>query len=195
MTQLDRARSDVDRRPLDVIRPLLRTRQVREFTDEPVPAAVVDAIVDAGRWSGSSQNDQPWRFVVIRDVRTLRRLHEAGLPQTRALGTATAAVAIAVPRDTDRALSYAYDEGRAAERMLVAATMLEVGAGITWIRRDVDAVVREALGLPPDRLVRTILAIGHPTPAALRPKSPPGQARLPREQVVFEERWKPSRSA
>jgi len=31
--------------------------------------------------------------------------------------------------------------------------------------------------------------VGHPTDAARRPKSAPGEARLPREEVVFEERW------
>jgi hypothetical protein len=45
------------------------------------------------------------------------------------------------------------------------------------------------LGVPEDRQVRTIIAIGHPTAAARRPKSAPGEARLPREETVFEERW------
>ena len=37
--------------------------------------------------------------------------------------------------------------------------------------------------------VRTIVAIGHPTESALEPKSRPGAARLPREQVVYDEAW------
>jgi hypothetical protein len=45
------------------------------------------------------------------------------------------------------------------------------------------------LGLPDDRFVRTIVALGHPTEAARRPKSGPGEARLGRDQVIFEERW------
>jgi hypothetical protein len=38
-------------------------------------------------------------------------------------------------------------------------------------------------------MVRTIVQVGHPTAAARKPKSARGQARLPREQTVFEERW------
>ncbi len=171
------------------LRPLLRTRQVRDFTSDPVDPSLLDGIADAGRWSGSSQNEQPWHFIVIRDLDTIRRIAEAGPPQTRALRSATAAVAIVLPVDPQRTVSRAYDDGRAAERMLIAASMLGLGAGITWIRSDVLPAIRPLLDLPEDRLVRTVLAVGHPTEEARRPKSAPGQARRPREQAVFAERW------
>jgi nitroreductase len=180
--------------PREIVRPLIRTRQYREFTTEPVDEPLLDAITDVGRWSGSSQNAQPWRFIVLRDEPTLRQITEAGVPQTRALRTATAAIAIAMPNDPKRDVSYAYDEGRAAERMLVAASMLGVGAGIAWIRADVRELVGRLLGLPEDRFVRTILALGHPTPAARAPKSAPGTARRPREEVVFDDRWHSGRA-
>src|SRR5690349_18494961 len=83
--------------PQDAVRPLLQVRQIREFTPEPPTDAELDAIVDAARWSGSSTNSQPWRFITIRDRAALDRLHEAGLPQTRSLKTAPAAIAIALP--------------------------------------------------------------------------------------------------
>lgn len=175
--------------PRERLRPLLRTRQLRDFTDAQVDPEQLDAVADAGRWSGSSRNEQPWRFIVIRDVGTIRRIAEAGLPQTRGLRSAMAAIAIVLPADPARTVSDAYDDGRAAERMLVAAQMLGLGSGICWIRRDVMDAIRPLLDLPPDRMVRTVLAVGHPTDEARRPKSAPGQARLPRVDVVFEERW------
>jgi nitroreductase len=175
--------------PRDRVRPLLRTRQVREFTDRPIDPADLDAMADVARWSGSSSNEQPWRFIVIRDTGVLRRLAEAGRPMTRPLATATAAIAIALPDEKERAVSRAYDEGRAAERILVAASMLGLAGGVSWIINDARATVREILGIPADHFVRTIIALGHPTEGARRPKSAPGQARLPREEVVFEERW------
>jgi hypothetical protein len=48
---------------------------------------------------------------------------------------------------------------------------------------------REIIGLPPDRRVRTIIALGYPSEAARQPKSAPGEARLPRDQAIFRERW------
>ncbi len=178
-----------ERDALDRVRPLIRTRQVREFEPEPVSEAELHAITEAARWTGSSQNSQPWRFVVVRDRTSLERLAAAGQPQTRPLQTAAAAVAIVLPADSAREPA-AYDEGRAAERILIAAGMLGLGAGITWVRRDVQADARAILGLPDDTLVRTVVALGHPTAEARRPKSPPGQARLPRESVVYDAGWR-----
>jgi nitroreductase len=175
--------------PADALRQLRRTRQFREFTDEPVDRASLDAIADVGRWSGSSQNTQPWRFIVIADTSVLRRLAPMGMPSTRSLQTATAAIAIVMPDAQGKQVSYAFDEGRAAERMLVAAEMIELGAGIAWVRSDIRAAVGEIFDVPPDRFIRTIVVLGHPTDAARRPKSAVGGARLPREETVFEDRW------
>jgi nitroreductase len=180
--------SDDARTPADVVRPLLRVRQIREFEPGPPSDEQLAAIADAARWSGSSTNSQPWRFIVIRDREALRRIHDAGLPQTRSLATAPAAIAIVLPDGQDP-ISHAYDEGRAAERMLIAASFLGLGAGIAWVMPHVRRLVAELLDLPGDRFVRTIVVVGRPTDRALAPKNPPGKARLPREHVVFEGRW------
>lgn len=175
--------------PAEILRPLRRTRQYREFEAEPVGDAELDAIVDVARWTGSSRNTQPWRLLVITDGATIRGLHEAGLPQTRGLKTAPAAIAIVLPADPDRAVHDAYDDGRVAERILIAASMVGLGAGISWIRADVRPAAARLLGLPDDWMVRSIVQLGHPTAAARAPKSTPGTARLPRDQVVFRDRW------
>ena len=82
-----------DHTPDEILRPLRRVRQVREFTTEPPPDAVLDAIADVGRWTGSAGNIQPWRFIVIRDEAMLRaadrdggdrdRLARSGRPRDR----------------------------------------------------------------------------------------------------------------
>jgi nitroreductase len=172
----------------DTLRPLRRARQVREFTDEPLTDDELAAITDVARWTGSSRNTQPWRFLVIRDLGTIARLEAVGLPQTRSLKTATAVIAIVLPDDEERRISHAYDDGRVAERILIAAGMLDLAAGIAWVRPDVLPAVREIIGLPEDRMARTLMALGHPTAEAQKPKSAPGEARLPREEVVFEGR-------
>jgi nitroreductase len=175
--------------PADVLRPLRRTRQVREFEPTPLAPETLDALADVARWTGSSKNTQPWRFIVITDPSTIRAIHAAGLPQTRGVATATAAIAIVLPAEPDRAVHDAYDDGRVAERILVAAAMLDIGAGISWIRSDVRPAIAALLDLPSDRMVRTVVQLGIPTAAARLPKSEPGKARLPREEVVFQDRW------
>lgn len=181
---------DPDSSPLDTLKPLIRVRQIREFTAEAISQAALDAILEVARWSGSSRNTQPWRFIAIQDAETLRAIAEAGQPQTRSLVTATSAIAITVPDDARQAVSFAYDEGRVAERILVAASLLGLGAGIAWVRSDVREPIGRILDLSDGLLVRTIVALGHPTEAARAPKSAPGQARLPRAELVCRERWR-----
>lgn len=175
--------------PDERLRVLRHTRQYREFEPRPVDQTDLDALADAARWSGSSANSQPWRFIVLRDPATIRAINELGLPSTRGLATAPAAIAITVPTDEKKAVGIAYDEGRATERILIAAGMLDLGAGISWMVPRIRGAVGRILGLPEDRMVRTIVQVGHPTAAARMPKSAPGEARMPREQTVFEERW------
>jgi nitroreductase len=175
--------------PSERLRPLRATRQFREFTSQPVDRPLLDAILNVARWSGSSRNSQPWRFIVITDAGMLRAVTEIGLPQTRSLRTATAAIAIVLPVEEGREVGLAYDDGRVAERILIAAGMLDLGAGVAWVRGDVREAVGALLGLPADRFVRTIMALGHPTDAARLPKGEPGTARLALAELVVEERW------
>jgi nitroreductase len=168
----------------DQVRPLVRTRQFREFTSEPVGEDQLRALAEVARWTGSGGNWQPWRLVIVRDEALLRRLAGIGMPQTRSLHTAMAAMAISLPNDPEKTVITAYDEGRLAERVLVGATMLGLGAGIAWIREPFRGQVNEALGLTDDRFVRTIIAIGHPTDTARAFKQAPGEARVPLDELL-----------
>jgi nitroreductase len=176
------------RPPIERVTPLLRARQVREFTPEPPTDAELEALTEVARWTGSSRNGQPWRFIVIRDRAAIKGIHDAGVPQTRSLLTAPAAIAIVLGGD-EGDVENAFDEGRAAERMLIAAGLLGLAAGIAWINPAARAEAGRILGLPADRFARAIVPVGHATEAAQRPKSAPGAARLPRSETVFSERW------
>jgi nitroreductase len=166
------------------VRPLIKTRQYREFTDAPVTDDQLDALLRVARWSGSAGNSQPCRFIVVRDVELLRRLAELGHPQTRSLTTAMAAVAITLPDDEGREMVHAYDEGRVAERLLIGASMLGLGAGIAWVRPENRQKIGDPLGVAEGRYVRTIIALGHPTDEARQTRPAPGEARLPLEELV-----------
>ena len=175
--------------PLDIVKPLIRVRQMRDFVGKRVTNAEMEAITEVARWTGSSRNEQPLRFIALRDKAAIKQIAELGLPQTRGLPTASAAIAIVVPEEPERELSRAFDDGRAAERILIAANMLGLGGGISRVRPDVRDGINEVLLLPPNRSVRTIVAIGHPSPEALARKAAPGTARRPRERVIYEECW------
>jgi nitroreductase len=49
-------------------------RNVRQYTDQPIAREDLERICEAGRRAPSSQNWQPWNFVVVRPlVRPARR--------------------------------------------------------------------------------------------------------------------------
>ena len=80
----------------------------------------------------------------------------------------------------------AYDEGRVAERILVAAGALGLGAAIGWAVAAYRPGVSAFLGLTAPGFVRTIISLGHPTDAARQPRSAPGSARRPLAELVQE---------
>lgn len=67
------------------LRDRLRTRRsVRDFADDPVALELVDAAIEAAASAPSGANRQPWRFVVVRDPETKRRIREAAEKEERA---------------------------------------------------------------------------------------------------------------
>ena len=166
-----------------VLQALRRTRQVRSFTEEPVSDDDLHAILEVCRWTGSSMNTQPWKFIVVRDADLRRRIGEISV-HARYVGKAPLAIAIAMPGEDPE--SDAYDEGRVAERILIAAAAIDLGAGIGWIEEKDYAAVDELFGLTPPAFVRTIVSIGHPSEDARKPRTGPRTGRRPLEEFVRE---------
>lgn len=166
-----------------VLRALRRTRQIRSFTEEGVDEAALGSILEVARWSGSSENSQPWMFLVVRRSAERQRIAELAR-YARHVGKAPLAIAIVMPgKDPE---TEAYDEGRVAERILIAAGTLGLGAGIGWAEASEQGAVGALLQVTPPAFVRTIMSIGHPTEAALRPRSGPRTGRRPLAEFVRE---------
>ena len=62
---------------------LRRRRTVRDFSSDPVPDDVIDTAIEAAGTAPSGANRQPWRFVVVRDGETKRRIREAAESEER----------------------------------------------------------------------------------------------------------------
>lgn len=163
-----------------------RLRAIREFSAEPISDDDLAEILGVARWTGSAQNLQPWRFVVVQSRETLDAL-AALAPNAPQLGRAPMLIAVVMPGQ--RAVVEAYDEARVTERILLAATALGLGASVGWIPQEARGEAGKVLGVPEDRLVRSVIAIGHRPAGAGRSRTRPGTARLPLEELVHVERW------
>jgi nitroreductase len=157
-------------------------RQVRRFTDEPVPEEALRDILEVARWTGSAKNTQPWHFLVIRDRETLRTL--AGMGNFTAF-IAGVPLAIGVVLHGDNARTEPYDHGRVEERMMLAAKAHGLGSGTAWY--DPEAV-REMLDVPEPYVLRSLVGIGYPADGDHSARSVSG-GRKPLDELVRHERF------
>lgn len=175
------------RRDMDTWTAINSVRVVREFSNEPISEPNLTRILNAGRRTGSSKNQQHWAFVVVRDREHLRELSAVGRYANH-LASATVAIALIRPAvDPPRLYSVLWDLGRAAQNMVLAAWELGIGSvPATVYDRD---LARRLLGLPGDQVCDYLLSFGHPAdPEKLTAPNKRG-GRVPLKSIVHDERW------
>ncbi|MDQ7844313.1 MAG: nitroreductase family protein [Armatimonadota bacterium] len=172
---------------MDTYRCIVTKRDLRTFTDRPIPDRILRRILDAGRRSGSSRNSQPWHFVVVRDRSRLRTL--AGFGRF-AQHVATAAAAVGLVVDSPRAL---FDAGRCAQNMMLAAWNEGVASCPATMH---DAAGAGALlGIPAGHVIATVISLGYPHPGGRGPieravlRILAGRGRRPLSTMVSWERY------
>lgn len=176
---------------MDAYRCIVTKRDLRTFTDRPLPDTVLERILNAGRMSGSSRNSQPWHFVVIRDRPRLRALAAFG---RFAQHVATAAAVVCVVVNSEKAL---FDAGRCAQNMMLAAWNSGVASCPASMHRNEEA--RAFLGAPAGMLVAIVISLGYASPrgrgtierATLRILT--GRGRRPLAELVSWARYGASR--
>ncbi len=150
-------------------------RAVRGFRPDPVPQEVVDDILEVVRWSGSASNRQPWELVVIRDRETLGALSRL---EGYAKHLGDAPIGIVLVMAGERPTQETYDEGRLAERIMLAALAHGVGSSVGWIVGGGRDAAKELLGIPESRTVRTAISLGYPDEIPDAPQAPDRRASL-----------------
>ncbi|MFI7099601.1 nitroreductase family protein [Streptomyces sp. NPDC050161] len=140
---------------------LVSMRATRWFTDRPVADEQLHRVLEAGRWTGSARNRQPWRFVVVRSPEARRRLALLGAYAGHLAG-APVAVALAID-EAAGGLDAQFDAGRVAQNMMLAAHFQGLGSCPATLFPD-SAVDRagEVCGIAAPWRVRTALSFGHP---------------------------------
>lgn len=160
-------------------------RAVRKFKEEALPEEVVRAILNAGRRSQSSKNEQGWQFIAIRDRSVLKALSECGTWAGHLAGAALG-VAILTPEPTAK-FQTMFDAGQAAAFMQLAAWELGVGSVPASIYEAEKA--REILGFPSEWHLRIALSFGYPLEEEKITAAPKKGGRRPLEEVVHWDRW------
>jgi nitroreductase len=159
-------------------------RNVRQFTDRTIPAADLDQILEAGRRSPSSQNWQPWDFVLVTDREQLRELSGVFYGASHVAHSA-ATIAVVGPAADNEFHRAQFDLGQAVMSMTLAAADLGISSCHAGVA-DMD-LARRVLGLPADRDWVLLISLGYPADRPLAPIRNP--KRRPFEEVVHRGRW------
>jgi nitroreductase len=149
---------------MDAYLAIASRREVRRYSERPVPEEIQRRILDAGRVSGSSANRQQWRFVWVTDRERLERLAETVFVPGNIRGCAFA-VAVAVSGKGPTSL----DAGRASQNILLAAWNEGVGSCPNGMPD--RAATGEVLGLSEGEEPAIVLTFGYPERARRDPES------------------------
>ena len=161
--------------PMDFWEALYTRRSVRKFKPDPVPRELVEQVMHAGIWAPSSCNYQMWDLVAVDDPEINARLAALSLQ----MGNAPVNVVVSYGRDfSEEHWANVQSASALIQNMSLAASVL--GLGTFWITQMGNAEkVRETVGLPYDRIVVAVLALGYPR---ILPRK--GPKRRPLAQVA-----------
>jgi len=149
--------------PNEVIKAIHTRRSVREYTDKIPTDDEIKYVLEAGVWAPSGLNNQPWRFIVVRNEKTRAELSELTHYKRTVL---SAPVLIAVFLDSEASYDRTKDlmaVGACNQNMLLAAHSL--GLGAVWLgeilKRKED--VNKLLDAPGSWELAAVIALGYPT--------------------------------
>ena len=162
-------------------------RNVRQYTDQPIPPNHLERILEAGRRAPSSRNWQPWNFVVVTDRQQLVELAKAWPTggQHIARSAATIALVAEQPEDEMHRDWVQYDFGQATANMMITAADLGIGSGHSAVADQAQA--QRVLGFPDGYFCAYMIGFGYPADRPLRPLVKP--ERRPFDDVVHWGRW------
>lgn len=144
----------------------IRTRcSCRNYQDRPIEQEKLLAVLEAARQAPSAKNLQDWRFVVVTDRQTKKKLVAAANNQTFLENAGAIIVACTVSDHVMRCGQAVgpIDVAIALEHMCLQAT--ELGLATCWIGSFYPDRVRPIVGMPENVTIIELLALGYPADA------------------------------
>jgi nitroreductase len=133
---------------------ILRLRAIRDYRSDPLEDSDLAAILEAGRWTGTSKNRQDWAVVVVKNAEQRDLLVTCG-DFTEPIRRAPVTLVL-----VQEGKQYEFDIGRVAQNMMLAAAALGVASCPVTLHRSDQA--RQVLGAPEGKTTRYAIALGYP---------------------------------
>lgn len=172
---------------MDIYEAIKARRSVRKYKSEPVPEDKLRKILNSARLAPSAKNQQPWKFVVVRDEEIKRKLISACNEQKFIAEAPVVLVACALIDDCYGFLggyspSYQVDIASAVSHLILTAA--SEGLGTCWIGNFKEDKVKEILGIPENVRVVALTPLGYPN------EVPEPRSRKQLEEIICYDMWK-----
>ena len=141
---------------------IAKRRSIRAYESKLVPEESLKNVLEAARLAPSARNNQPWRFVVVKEGERRQKLAQAAY---REFVAEAPVVIAAVATDPERIMgcgipSYAVDLSIAVTHMILAA--VDEGLGTCWLGAFSQQGVKKILRIPEEYRVVALLDAGSP---------------------------------
>ena len=143
--------------PEQMLEFLKQRRSIRLYQDKMIPVEEINMILEAGRWTPSASNRQPWQFIVIKNKEFLQKIAKTAI-YGKFVMRAPIAIAI-VGKIKENPNWYVQDTSLVSMQMMLMAWSL--GIGTCWIGSMDRNKAKELLGLGKDDFLLTILPLGY----------------------------------
>jgi nitroreductase len=187
--------------PIDFpVHELIRERwSPRAFADKPVPKEVLRSIFEAARWAPSSNNEQPWAYLVATkdDKDTFEKMVSVLVEFNVAWAKSAPVLAIAVShlvfaKNNAPNRNAQYDTGAATALLSVEATAR--GLAVHQMAGFDPEKARQGFGIPAGWEAIAAIAIGYPgdpasLPQPLKDRELAPRTRKPIAEFVMDGRW------
>lgn len=146
-----------------ILEAILKRRSVRSYLNKEVEEEKLREVLEAGRLAPSACNIQPWKFVVVTNAETRKKMVAACANQ-KFVGEAPVLIVGCI---TEKGYpmggwydSNILDLGIALDHMTLQAAHL--GLGTCWIGAFSESEVKRILEIPANVRVGAILTLGYP---------------------------------
>ena len=169
----------------EVFKNIYGRRSVRAYRQDAVPDDIIKELIRAGSFAPSAMNEQPWKFVVIKDKALMRRLSdkakELWIDQSRSSNNPEILRLANMLSNSDFNIFYnapvlvmifarpnaffsQIDCALAAQNMMLAAKSLGIGSCWIGLAMTLDKVrkVLSEIGVPADHRLMASLIFGYP---------------------------------
>ncbi|RKY32123.1 MAG: nitroreductase family protein [Candidatus Omnitrophota bacterium] len=169
----------------DILRVIKERRSIRKFQTKVPSEEDLRKILEGGRWAPSGLNNQPWRFLVIKDTR-----QKDDIAQFTKYASVIKRAPLLIVVCMSAKESYNRDKdlmaiGASIQNMLLAAYSL--GLGSCWLGEILNKkeALAEFLELKKDLEILAVIALGYPD------EEPTRRDRKPLEDLIIMSKLKP----